>query len=83
MKDITLHNKNFTIFIDENEIKSIISDLANKIEKTNIEKPLFIAILNGSFLFAADLLRKITDLDAEISFLKLASYDGFKYYWKS
>ena len=76
MKDITLHNKNFTIFIDENEINSIISNLANKIEKANIEKPLFIAILNGSFLFAADLLRKITDLDAEISFLKLASYDG-------
>ena len=76
MKDITLHNKNFTIFIDENEINSIISNLANKIEKANIEKPLFIAILNGSFLFAADLMRKITDLDAEISFLKLASYDG-------
>ena len=50
MKDITLHNKNFTIFIDENEINNIISNLANKIE--------------------------ITDLDAEISFLKLASYDG-------
>ena len=76
MKDITLHNKNFTIFIDENEINSIIGNLANKIEKANIEKPLFIAILNGSFLFAADLLRKTTDLDAEISFLKLASYDG-------
>ena len=76
MKEITLHNKKFTIFIDDNEINSIISALASKIEKTDIKKPLFIAILNGSFLFAADLMRKINDLDAEISFLKLASYDG-------
>ena len=76
MKEITLHNKNFTIFINENEINNIISALASKIEKTDIEKPLFIAILNGSFLFAADLMRKINDLDAEISFLKLSSYDG-------
>ena len=45
MKEITLHNKNFTIFIDDNEINSIISALASKIEKTDIEKPLFIAIL--------------------------------------
>lgn len=58
MKDITLHNKNFTIFIDENEINSIISNLANKIEKANIEKPLFIAILNGSFSLCSRFITK-------------------------
>ena len=44
MKEITLHNKNFTIFIDNNEINNIISALASKIEKTDIEKPLFFAL---------------------------------------
>lgn len=39
------------------------------------KKPLFIAVLNGSFLFAADLFRQIT-IDAQISFIKLASYKG-------
>ena len=45
-------------------------------DRSGIVNPLFIAILNGSFLFAADLMRKINIPDTEISFLKLSSYDG-------
>ena len=41
-------------------------------------KTLFIAVLNGSFLFASDIMRKITLPDAEISFAKLSSYSGTK-----
>ena len=76
MKTVRLHDKEFEIFIDENEINNIISQIANQINDSKIEKPLFLAILNGSFLFAADLIRKINVPDTEISFLKLSSYVG-------
>ena len=52
--------------------------VANKINVSNTEKPLFIAVLNGSFLFAADIMRRITIPNAEISFIKLSSYEGMK-----
>ena len=76
MNEVKLKDKNFEIFINEKEINDIISNISNRINKSGIINPLFIAILNGSFLFAADLIRKINIPDAEISFLKLASYDG-------
>ena len=76
MKTITLHNKTFEVSISENEISEIINTMANQINNLITEKPLFIAVLNGSFLFAADIMRKITIPDCEISFIKLASYSG-------
>ena len=76
MNEVKLKNKNFEIFINEKEINDIISNISNRINESGIINPLFIAILNGSFLFAADLMRKINIPDAEISFLKLSSYDG-------
>lgn len=76
MNEVKLKDKNFEIFINEKEINDIISNISNRINESGIINPLFIAILNGSFLFAADLMRKINIPDAEISFLKLASYDG-------
>ncbi|MAR21807.1 MAG: hypoxanthine phosphoribosyltransferase [Flavobacteriales bacterium] len=78
MKEIILHNKIFQQHISKEEIDNIVSDLANKINVSNTEKPLFIAVLNGSFLFAADIMRKITIANAEISFIKLSSYEGMK-----
>ena len=78
MKSITLHNKTFEVSISENEISEIINSMANQINNLSTEKPLFIAVLNGSFLFAADIMRKITISDCEISFIKLASYSGTK-----
>ena len=78
MKEIILHNKIFQQHISKEEIDNIVSDLANKINISNTKKPLFIAVLNGSFLFAADIMRKITIANAEISFIKLSSYEGMK-----
>ena len=76
MKEITLHNKTFEVSISEDEISEIINSMANQINNLSTEKPLFIAVLNGSFLFAADIMRKITIPNCEISFIKLASYSG-------
>ena len=76
MNEVKLKDKNFEIFINKKEINDIISNISNRINESGIINPLFIAILNGSFLFAADLMRNINIPDAEISFLKLASYDG-------
>ena len=78
MKTVTLHNKKFEIFISDTEIVSIVNSIANQINSSNIEAPLFIAVMNGSFLFAADLMRNITIPNTEISFIKLSSYIGTK-----
>ena len=78
MKTVTLHNKKFEIFISDTEIASIVNSIANQINNSNIEAPLFIAVMNGSFLFAADLMRNITIPNTEISFIKLSSYIGTK-----
>ena len=76
MKSIKLHNKEFEIFITETEISAIVHSIANQINNSGIKKPLFIAVLNGSFLFAADIMRKINIPNCEISFIKLSSYIG-------
>ena len=76
MKEIILHDKTFKVFISEKEIEEIVENIAQKINASDIENPLFIAILNGSFLFAADIMRKITIPNVEISFIKLSSYSG-------
>ena len=76
MKDVTVHDKVFTPFIVKERIQQRISELAAEINKEYAGKnPLMIGILNGSFIFAADLFRELT-VEAEISFIKLASYKG-------
>jgi len=76
MADIQIHDKVFTSFISREAIRQRIIELALEI---NIvyegKKPLIIGILNGSFIFAADLFRALI-IEAEISFIKLASYKG-------
>ena len=76
MQTITLHNKPFEVFIPETEISAIVHSMANAINDTGMKNPLFIAVMNGAFLFAADVMRKITIPNAEISFIKLSSYSG-------
>ena len=76
MKTITLHNKKFKVFISETEISAIVHSMANQINNSGVKNPLFIAVLNGSFLFAADIIRKINIPNCEISFIKLSSYLG-------
>lgn len=78
MTSIQLLDKRFVPFITEEMLEQRISEIATKLNEQLVDKkPLFLAILNGSFLFAADLFRKI-DVDAEITFVKLASYQGTK-----
>jgi len=76
MKTVTLHNKTFEVFIAETEISAIVNSMANAINNTRVKNPLFIAVLNGSFLFAADIMRKINIPNCGISFIKLSSYLG-------
>ncbi len=78
MKETIINNKTFQQYISKEEIDNIVTEIANKINNSNTKKPLFIAVLNGSFLFAADIMRRITIPNAEISFIKLSSYEGIK-----
>ena len=55
MKNIILHNKKFEVSITNTEIAEIVETIANNINATKIKDPLFIAVMNGAFLFAADL----------------------------
>lgn len=76
MPPIKLYDKSFDTYLSEENIQEKIKEIAASINKDYAgEKPLFIAILNGSFMFAADLFKHIT-IDAEICFIKLASYKG-------
>jgi hypoxanthine phosphoribosyltransferase len=75
---IRVNNKNFEPYLTAAEIESAIQKLADQLNKDYTGKrPLFIAILNGSFMFASDLFKKLT-IEAEICFIKLASYRGTK-----
>lgn len=76
MSSIRVHDKQFVPYLSAQEIEAKNTELAAQISKDYAgKKPLFIAVLNGSFLFAADLFRKL-EIEAEISFIKLASYKG-------
>lgn len=75
---IRVIDKDFTPFIDSQKIQGCIEILAGKIRKDVGDKdPLFLVVLNGAFIFAADLLRQF-DFPLEVSFIKLASYTGTK-----
>lgn len=75
---IQVLDKTFVPYLSATEIKDSISALAGKINEDYKDmNPLFLGILNGSFMFAADLFRQIT-VASEISFVKLASYEGTK-----
>ncbi len=68
-------DKDFIPFISNKEIEQRIGSLAKMIDEDyKDKKPLFIAILNGSFMFASDLFKEIT-IDCNISFVKVASYE--------
>ena len=76
MSTITVHDKQFVPFIAEETLLHKIKELGAKLNKDyKGKKPLFIAILNGSFMFAAELFKEV-NIDAEICFIKLASYKG-------
>jgi hypoxanthine phosphoribosyltransferase len=76
MKEIHILDKDFREFITEDVIQQRIEELANQVNSDLAGKEVvFLGILNGAFLFAADLFRRI-NFPARISFIKLASYRG-------
>ena len=76
MDTVKLHDKFFKIFIDKIEIDKAVTAVANKInEECVYDIPLFLSVLNGSFMFTSDLLKKV-HIPCELSFVKLASYSG-------
>ena len=76
MGRVTIKDKTFETSMPEAMIKARVKELAQKISKDMEGKnPLFLAVLNGAFVFAADLMREMT-IPCEISFVKLASYQG-------
>ena len=78
MSLIKVHDKSFDIYLSSETIQQRVKELADQINTDYAGKrPLFIAILNGSFMFAADLFKNLT-FEAEICFIKLASYKGTK-----
>ena len=76
MDTVKIKDKSFRVSIPEAEIKKRVKALAEQMSKDLEGKnPIFLAVLNGAFIFAADLMREMT-IPCEISFVKLASYQG-------
>ncbi len=76
MNSIQVKDKKFEILIAESQIKRKIKQLAGEINRDmKGMNPFFLGILNGSFMFASDLIKEIT-IPCQISFIKLASYQG-------
>ena len=76
MDTVKIKDKSFRVSIPEAEIKQRVKALAEQMSKDLEGKnPIFLGVLNGSFIFAADLMREMT-IPCEISFVKLASYQG-------
>ncbi len=76
METIKVRDKEFVVSMPAAMIQQRVAEIGEAISKDLAgERPLFIAVLNGSFVFAADLLRSVS-IPCEISFVKLASYEG-------
>ncbi len=74
---VTLHDKTFELTIPARDIDKVVEGIAEKMNNDLAgKKPLFLCVLNGSFMFASDLMKNITVADSEISFVKLSSYQG-------
>lgn len=74
---IKLHDRTFRVMIPAERIDEAVSAVAARINADYADKetPLFVGVLNGSFMFMSDLIKKI-EFNNELSFVKLASYEG-------
>lgn len=76
MEKITIKDKTFEVSIPFSELDKAAQRVADAINKDVVDKdPLFLCVLNGAFMFAADLLKKV-NIPCQITFVKVASYDG-------
>jgi len=77
MNNLKISGKEFRLFIPAEKIDKEIKSMAQQMNKDlKGKKPIFLSVLNGAFMFTSDLLKNITVEDSEVSFIKLASYDG-------
>mgnify|MGYP000360447825 CR=1 FL=1 len=76
-KTVTLNDKTFEVMIPAHEIDRAVAAVAERLNADygDKERPIFVGVLNGAFMFLSDLIKKI-DFTCEISFVKLASYEG-------
>ena len=74
---IKLHDRHFRVMIPAAEIDKAVAAVAARINEDYKDKetPLFVGVLNGSFMCMSDLIKKI-EFNSELSFVKLASYEG-------
>lgn len=77
MSTVVLHDKKFKICMTAAQIDNAVAKVAEKIntDLKDVDVPIFLSILNGSFMFTADLMRKI-EVKSDVVFVKLASYQG-------
>ena len=76
MDTIKVLDKEFKLYIPQEEIETVIKDMANQINEEYKDKnPLFLVMLNGAFMFASQLFKELT-IDCETSFVKYSSYEG-------
>lgn len=76
MSRIKVHDKEFEIYIPQDQIERAIKKVADNINRDLAGKnPLFLIVLNGAFMFAAELFKHV-EIECEISFVKLSSYSG-------
>lgn len=74
---IKVSDRYFKLYLSADQIQEKVKAVAERINKDLAgKKPIFVAVLNGAFIFAADLFRNITIEDAEITFIRLKSYVG-------
>lgn len=76
-KVLRIHDRDFKLMISEAKINDVVVEMANRINEDYKGKtaPLFVGVLNGSFMFISDLIRKI-DFNCEVTFVKISSYQG-------
>ncbi|MDR0969541.1 MAG: hypoxanthine phosphoribosyltransferase [Lentimicrobiaceae bacterium] len=76
MSIIKVHDKEFSLYIPQDQIERAIKRVADEISHDLIgQNPLFLVVLNGAFMFAAELFKNL-EIDCEVSFVKLSSYSG-------
>lgn len=76
MKTVQILDKQFALSIDEQTIQKEVTRVANEINRDLKDKdPIFVSVLNGSFMFTSDLMKKVS-IPSKITFVKLASYEG-------
>jgi len=78
MKSVKIKDKEFQVSITQEQIETAVKNVAEQINWDLAGKdPLFLVVLNGAFMFAADLMRHVS-IPCEITFIKLSSYEGTK-----